>query len=97
MLAEKVILVELDRRPPGDYGEEEYYIFTDFAKEEEEKLWEGGLGVNELTKTKAYVGEDKRAEEYKQLFEESETTGFSRIAMIRYSESDGFQEYTGED
>lgn len=51
VLAEKVILVELDRRPPGDYGEEEYYIFTDFTK----------------------------------------------IAMIRYSESDGFQEYVEED
>ena len=97
VLAEKVILVELDRRPPGDYGEEEYYIFTDFTKEEEEKLWEGGLGVNELTKTKAYVREDKRAEEYKQLFEENKTTGFSRIAMIRYSESDGFQEYVEEE
>lgn len=96
-LTARVILVELDRRPPGDYGEEEYYIFTDFTKEEEEKLWEGGLGVNELTETKAYVREDKRAEEYRQLFQESETTGFSRITMIRYSESDGFQEYIEED
>ena len=93
VLTEQIILVELDRRPVGDYGEEEYYIFTDFTKEEEEKLWSGGYGVHELTETKAYVREDKRAEEYKQLFEESETTDFTRIAMIRYSESDGFQEY----
>ena len=97
VLTAEVILVELDRRPPGDYGEEEYYIFTDLTKEEEEKLWEGGLGVNELTKTKAYVREDKRAEGYKQLFQERETTGFSRITMIRYSESDGFQEYVEEE
>lgn len=94
VLSEKVILVELDRRPPRDYGKEEYYIFTDFTKEEEEKLWEGGLGVNELTETKEYVREDKRADEYRELFQEGETTGFSKIAIIRYSESDESQEYT---
>ena len=97
VLTAEVILVELDRRPPGDYGKEEYYIFTDFTKEEEGKLWEGGLGVNELTETKAYVRADKRAEEYKRLFQERETTGFSRITMICYSESDGFQEYVEAD
>lgn len=97
VLAEQVILMELDRRPAGDYRKDEYYIFTDFTKEEEEKLWDGGVGVNELTKTKKYVREDKKAEEYKPLFEESETTGFSRIGMIRYSESDGFQEYIEEE
>ena len=97
VLTEKVILTELDRRPAGDYGKEEYYIFTDFMKEEEEKLWEGGLGVNELTETKAYVREDKRVEEYKQLFQESETTGFTKIGMISYSKSDGFQEYVEEE
>lgn len=90
VLTEKVILMELDRR-------QEYYIFTDFTKEEEEKLWAGGLGVNELTETKEYVREDKNAEEYKQLFKESETTSFSWIGMIRYSKSEGFKEYTEED
>lgn len=63
----------------------------------EEMLWSGGSGVHELTETKAYVREDKRAEEYKQLFQESETTDFTRIGMIRYSESDGFQEYIEQD
>ena len=96
-MTEQIILVELDRRPVDDYGEEEYYIFTDFTKEEEEKLWSGGSGVHELTETKAYVREDKRAEEYKQLFEENETTGFTRIGMIRYSKNDGFQEYIEQD
>ena len=63
VLTEKVILVELDRRPAGDYGKDEYYIFTNFTKEEEEKLWSGGAGVHELTETKAYVRGYKKVEE----------------------------------
>lgn len=94
MLTEKVILMELDRRE-GDYeGNDEYYIFKDFTKEEEEKLWYGSFGVNELTKTKAYVREDKEFEEYTQLFDKAETTGVIMIGVILYSESDNrFVEY----
>lgn len=94
MLTEKVILMELDRRE-GDYeGNDEYYIFKDFTKEEEEKLWYGSFGVNELTKTKAYVREDKEFEEYTQLFDKAETTGVTMIGVILYSESDNrFVEY----
>ncbi|MDE7133301.1 MAG: hypothetical protein K2O65_16180, partial [Lachnospiraceae bacterium] len=94
MLTEKVILMELDRRE-GDYeGNDEYYIFKDFTKEEEEKIWYGSFGVNELTKTKAYVREDKEFEEYTQLFDKAETTGVTMIGVILYSESDNrFVEY----
>ena len=94
VLTEKVILMELDRREGGYEGNDEYYIFKDFTKEEEEKLWYGSYGVNELTKTKAYVCEDKEVEEYRQLFDETETTGVSIISVILYSESDNrFVEY----
>ena len=80
--------MELDCRE-GDYeGNDEYYIFKDFTKEEEEKLWYGSFGVNELTKTKAYVREDKEFEEYTQLFDKAETTGVIMIGVILYSESD---------
>lgn len=94
-LTEQVILMELDRRE-GDYeGKEKYYIFKDFTKEEEEKLWYGSTGVNELTKIKEYVWEDEKLKEYKQLFDESETTSVSMIGVILYSENDdGFIEYT---
>lgn len=50
--------------------------------------------MNELTKTKAYVCEDKEVEEYKQMFDETETTGVSMIGVILYSERDNrFVEY----
>lgn len=93
-IAEEVILMELDRREGGAEGKEEYYIFKNFTKEEEEKLWRGASGVNELTKTKEYVWEDEKLEEYRQLFEETKTTEISMISVILYSDSDGgFIEY----
>lgn len=93
-ITEEVILMELDRREGGAEGKEEYYIFKNFTKEEEEKLWRGASGVNELTKTKEYVREDEKLEEYRQLFEESKATEVSMISVILYSDSDGgFIEY----
>lgn len=90
---ESVILMELDRRYGGDEGKEEYYIFKDFTKEEEEKLWYGASGVNELTKTKECYKEGWEPEAYATLFEEKEITCFPIISVILYSEEDGFIEY----
>lgn len=94
-LTEKVVLMELDRRYGGDEGKEEYYIFKDFTKEEEEKLWYGAFGVDELTKTKAGFKEGEEPEVYRKLFEEKETDPnyFPVISTIVYSEEDGFVEY----
>lgn len=56
VLTEKVILMELDRRYGGNERKEEYYIFKDFTKEEEEKLWYGASGVHESDeKTKNFA------------------------------------------
>lgn len=92
-LTEKVILMELDRRYGGDEGKEEYYIFKDFTKEEEEKLWYGASGVNELTKTKECFKEGEEPEAYRKLFKENKMDGFSIANVILYSEEDGFVEY----
>ena len=94
VLTEKVILMELDRRYGGDEGKEEYYIFKDFTKEEEEKLWYGASGVDELTKTKACFKEGEEPEAYRKMFDEKETDPnyFPVISTIAYSEEDGFLE-----
>ena len=93
VLTEKVILMELDRRYGGDEGKEEYYIFKDLTKEEEDKLWYGASGVDELTKTKECFKEGEELETYRKLFEENKTDGFSIRNVILYSEEDGFVEY----
>lgn len=94
IITEEVILMELDRREGGVEEKEEYYIFKDFTKEEEEKLWRGASGVNELTKMKEYVWEEEKLEEYKQLFDKTKTTEVSMVSVILYSDSDGgFVEY----
>ena len=92
-LTERVVLMELDRRYGGDEGKEEYYIFKDLTKEEEEKLWYGASGVNELTKTKACFKEGEEPEAYERLFRERETECFPILSVILYSEEDGFVEY----
>lgn len=92
-MTEKVILMELDRRYGGDEGKEGYYIFKDFTKEEEEKLWYGSSGVSELTKTKECFRKGEEPEAYRKLFEEKNTDGFSILSVILYSEEDGFVEY----
>ncbi len=84
-----VQLVEFDCRPGGEEGEDGYYIFKDFTKEEEIKLWYGIAGINELVQTKEFVREDKTLEEYKQMF--TETENFSLIGTMLYDpESGGF-------
>lgn len=94
IITEEIILMELDRREGGVEEKEEYYIFKDFTKEEEEKLWRGASGVNELTKMKEYVREEEKLEEYKQLFDKTKTTEVSMVSVILYSDSDGgFVEY----
>ncbi|MGN0279790.1 MAG: hypothetical protein ACI4C4_10610 [Lachnospiraceae bacterium] len=50
------------------------------------KLWYGGTGAQELTETKEYVWEDKRLKEYERLFDTSETTKFSEIGSVYYSD-----------
>lgn len=77
-----VLLLEFDSRPGGEEGEEGYYIFRDFTKEEEIKLWYGIEGVNELIQTKEYVREDKALEDYKRMF--TETESFSLIGTMIY-------------
>lgn len=96
-LTEKVVLMELDRRYGGDEGKEEYYIFKDFTKEEEEKLWYGASGVDELTKTKECFKEGEEPETYRKLFKENKMDGFSISNVILYSEEDGFVEYKEQD
>lgn len=99
-LTEKVILMEwdcrydVDRRFDGDEGKEGYYIFKDFTKEEEEKLWYGTFGVSELAKIKESFKEGEEPEAYRKLFREKRTDPnyFSAISMIAYSEEDGFVE-----
>lgn len=93
-LTEKVVLMELDRRYGGDEGTERYYIFKDFTKEEEEKLWYGGFGVSELTEIKESFKEGEEPEAYRKLFDEKETDPnyFPVISTIAYSEEDGFVE-----
>lgn len=86
VLEENVRLMELDCRAGGYEGKEGYYIFKDFTKEEEEKLWYGGTGAQDLTETKEYVLEDKMLEEYKRLFDTSEITTFSAIGSIYYDD-----------
>lgn len=95
ILTEQVVLMELDRRYGGDEGKEQYFIFKDFTKEEEEKLWYGASGVNELTKTKACLKEGEEPETYRKLFREKETDPnyFPILSVILYSEEDGFVEY----
>lgn len=95
ILTEQVVLMELDRRYGGDEGKEQYFIFKDFTKEEEEKLWYGASGVDELTKTKACLKEGEEPETYRKLFREKETDSnyFPILSVILYSEEDGFVEY----
>lgn len=100
-LTEKVILMEwdcrydVDRRFDGDEGKEGYYIFKDFTKEEEEKLWYGTFGVSELAEIKESFKEGEEPEVYRKLFEEKETDPnyFPIISTILYSEEDGFVTY----
>ena len=93
-LTEKVVLMELDCRYGGNEGTERYYIFKDFTKEEEEKLWYGGFGVSELTEIKESFKEGEEPEAYRKLFDEKETDPnyFPVISTIAYSEEDGFVE-----
>ena len=57
---------------------------------QEEKLLEGTSGIYDLTKTKGYVREDEDLDDYKQLFDTTETEEISSIGSILYWESDGF-------
>ena len=93
VLEEEVKLVEYDTRNSAERmaGKEGYYIFKDLTKEEEKKLWDGAYGLGELKKTKDYVWEDKDLEEYKKLFDSAETTNFTYIDSIVYSEMEGFR------
>ena len=98
-LTEKVVLMELDCRYGGDEGTERYYIFKDFTKEEEEKLWYGSFGVSELAEIKECFKEGEEPEAYRKLFQEREgdLNYFSMISVIVYSEEDGFHEFRNDD
>lgn len=93
VLEEEVKLVEYDTRNSAERmaGKEGYYIFKDFTKEEEKKLWDGAYGLGELKKTKDYVWEDKDLEKYKKLFDSAEIINFTYIDSIVYSEMEGFR------
>ncbi len=93
VLTEQVLLMEYDCRPGGYEGKDGYYIFKNFTRKEEERLWRGCFGADELIKIKKYVWEDEDVEKYRHLFETTETTGFSMIGVILYGEEDGFIEF----
>ena len=93
VLDEQVKLIEYDTRDGASQNagkKEGYYIIKDITKEEEEKLLEGTPGIYSLTKTKGYVREDEDLEDYKQLFDMTETDVFSIIGGIGYWKSPGF-------
>lgn len=95
VLEEQVKLIEYDTRNSVTMatGKEGYYILKDLTKKEEEKLWDGAYGLSELIKTKEYVWEDKKLDEYKQLFDSTETTNVTYIDNFFYSENNGFLKY----
>lgn len=93
VLGEQVKLIEYDTRDGASQNagkKEGYYILKDITKEEEEKLLEGAYGIYDLTETKGYVREDEDLDDYKQLFDTTETEEFSIIGGILYWESAGF-------
>lgn len=93
VLDEQVKLIEYDTRDGASQNagkKEGYYILKDITKEEEEKLLEGAYGIHDLTETKGYVREDEDLDDYKQLFDTTETEEFSIIGGIGYWESAGF-------
>lgn len=95
VLEEQVKLIEYDTRDSVAMtaGNDGYYILKNLTKEEEEKLWEGAFGLGELIKTKEYVWKDKDLDEYKRLFDSTETTNVTYIDNFFYSENDGFLKY----
>lgn len=93
VLEEEIKLIEYDTRNSAERmaGKEGYYIFKDFTKAEEEKLWNGAYGLGELKKTKDHVWEGKDLEKYKKLFDSAGITNFTYIDSIVYSEMEGFR------